>query len=177
MYKKACTRWDSVATLWIRIRRIRRFRASWSGSVIICTGSWSFHHQVKKVRKTLISSVLWLFIYDFSFLKTDVNVQSAKKNILKAADKIVGSGSGAESVTQWYGSADPDLYHNVTDPPPWYGYSFFAWFWSSISYVFFIYNVYCLEAALPTFPYSLHHVVKMSNSKEQRTNENCLKHR
>jgi hypothetical protein len=34
--------------------------------------------------------------------------------ILSATDKKAGSGSG--SVSQWYESADPDLYQNVTDP-------------------------------------------------------------
>ncbi len=37
-------------------------------------GSGSFHHQAKKVRKTFIFSVLWL--YDFLSEKTDVNVPS-----------------------------------------------------------------------------------------------------
>jgi hypothetical protein len=31
------------------------------------------------------------------------------------------TGSGSESVSQRYGSADPDLYQNVTDPRHWKG--------------------------------------------------------
>ncbi len=37
------------------------------------SGSGSYHHQAKIVRKTLISTVLWL-LYDFLSLKNDVNV-------------------------------------------------------------------------------------------------------
>ncbi len=37
----------------------------------------SFHHQAKRVRKTLISTVLWL-LYDFLSLKNDVNVPSKR---------------------------------------------------------------------------------------------------
>jgi hypothetical protein len=50
---------------------------------------------------------------------------------MSATDKKAGSGYGAESgscsgsesiyrsVCQWYGSADPDLFYNVTDPTHW----------------------------------------------------------
>jgi ssDNA-binding Zn-finger/Zn-ribbon topoisomerase 1 len=64
----------------IRIRKIRRFLGlpdlqSASGSVSHKhgSGSGSFLHQAKIVKKTLISTILWL-IYDFSSLKNDVNV-------------------------------------------------------------------------------------------------------
>ena len=40
-------------------------------------GSGSFYHQAKILRKTLISTVLWL-LYDFLSLKNDVNVPSKK---------------------------------------------------------------------------------------------------
>jgi len=42
------------------------------GSVSQMYGSGSFHHQAKIRRKPLISTVLWL-IYDFLFVKNDVN--------------------------------------------------------------------------------------------------------
>jgi hypothetical protein len=42
------------------------------------SGSGSFHHQAKIVRKTLISTVLSLF-YDFLSVKNDVNVASKSK--------------------------------------------------------------------------------------------------
>ncbi len=42
----------------------------------------SFHHQAKKVRKTLICTVLWL-LYDFLLLKTNVNIASKSKKYRK----------------------------------------------------------------------------------------------
>ncbi len=48
------------------------------------SGSGSFYHQAKIVRKTLIPTVLRLLL-DFSFLKNDVNVPSKshkQKNFL-----------------------------------------------------------------------------------------------
>jgi hypothetical protein len=59
-------------------------------------------------------------------MKTDVNVPKVsykqhnldKKlffvGILKATEEK--SGSGSKSVNQWYGSADPGPYQDVTDP-------------------------------------------------------------
>jgi hypothetical protein len=39
--------------------------------------------------------------------------------LLKVTDeKIAGSGAGSESVSQNYGSADPDPFKNFTDPQP-----------------------------------------------------------
>jgi hypothetical protein len=50
-----------------------------SGFVSQRYGSGSFHHQAKIVRKSFISTVLWLR-YDLLSLKTDLNVSSKKKN-------------------------------------------------------------------------------------------------
>ncbi len=68
-------------------------------------------HQAKIVRKTLIFNVL-CHLYDFLSLKNDVNVPS-KSNSKKRP------GSEYGSVSQWYGSADPDPYQNMTDPQQW----------------------------------------------------------
>ncbi len=92
-----------------------------------------FHKQAKKLRKTLISTVLWL-LYDFLSLKNDVNVPSKrnkhknleKKNYFLLASwrslmKRAGSGAGSASgsVSQRCGSDDPDPhqdpYQNVTE--------------------------------------------------------------
>jgi hypothetical protein len=63
--------------------------------------------QAKIVRKTFIPPILGV-LYDFLSLKNDVNVVS-KSNKQK-------NPGGAGSVSQRYGSADPDPYQNVTDP-------------------------------------------------------------
>ncbi len=86
--------------------------------------SGSFHHQAKIVRKTLISTVLWL-LYDFLSLKNDVNV-SLKSNkqktifvgVLKVTDEksriwIRGSVSHRSTIS------DSGLYQNITDPKYW----------------------------------------------------------
>ncbi len=52
-----------------------------SGSISQRYGSGSFYHQAKIVRKTLISTVLWL-LFDFLSLKNDVKVPS-KSNVQK----------------------------------------------------------------------------------------------
>ncbi len=56
------------------------FEPPGSGSVIIFygSGSGSFHQQAKKVRKTLIFTILRL-LFDFLSMKTDVNVPSKSK--------------------------------------------------------------------------------------------------
>ena len=59
MFKQYC--WSGSGSMSLKY-------GSGSGS-----GSGSFHHQVKIVRKTFISTVLWL-LYDFLSLKNDVNV-------------------------------------------------------------------------------------------------------
>ncbi len=86
-------------------------------------GSGSFNQQGKKVRKTLI-----LLIYDFFFnitsLKTSINVTS-KSNKQENFEKylfLAGFLSATDEIRifsrirQWYGSADPNPYQNVTDP-------------------------------------------------------------
>jgi hypothetical protein len=56
-------------------------------------------------------------LFDFLFLKKDVNVGS-KRNNQKNVEKKARSGAGSGSVGQRYRSADPDPdpYQNVTDP-------------------------------------------------------------
>jgi hypothetical protein len=73
-----------------------------------CSGSGSFHKQAKKWRKNLIYTVLWL-LYDFLFLKNDVNVPSERKkhkNFLFASWRSLTkrAGSGARSVPKCHGS-------------------------------------------------------------------------
>ncbi len=78
------------------------------------------------VGKTLNPIVLWL-LYDFLSLKNDVNVPSKsnkQKNIFlltswRSLTKIAGSGSASGSISQGYGSADPDPYQNFLDPQHW----------------------------------------------------------
>jgi hypothetical protein len=83
--------------------------------------SGSFHHQAKRVKKTLVSTVLWPFD-DFLTLKNYVKVPS-KSNKQKPFEKnkifLLAScrsrtkkaGSRAET-----GFASTDLYQNLTDP-------------------------------------------------------------
>ncbi len=92
------------------------------------SGSGSFYHQAKKVRKTLIPTALWLFIFE-----NVVHVPSKsnkQKNCLKnlffvgilgrSVTKIAGSGSASGSgyISQRHGSADPDPdpHQNFMDP-------------------------------------------------------------
>jgi hypothetical protein len=85
------------------------------------SGSGSFYHQAKIVRKTLIPTVL-LLLLDFLSLKNYVNVplKSNKQknffiNFLLASSrlltKLAGSGSESGSISQMHGSADPDPLH------------------------------------------------------------------
>jgi hypothetical protein len=56
------------------------FTSQWYGS-----GSESFYHQAKIIRKTLIPTVLWLLL-DFLSMKNDINVPSKRnkqKNLFK----------------------------------------------------------------------------------------------
>jgi hypothetical protein len=88
------------------------------------SGSGYFYHQAI-VRKTLIPTVLTIF--DFVSLKNGVNVplkSNKHKNFFwisfllaswRSMTKIAGSGT----ISQRYGSADPDPYKNVTDPQHW----------------------------------------------------------
>jgi hypothetical protein len=67
--------------------------------------------------------VLFVTYFDFLSLKTDVNVPSKvrnKKTLRKQNFFLLGScqsltKKGSRSVSQWFGSADPDPYQNVTD--------------------------------------------------------------
>jgi len=70
---------------------------SGSGTSSLRYGSWSFCHQAKIVRKTLIPNILVL-LFDFLSLKTDVMLEK------------VGSGSRS-----WSGS-----HQNVRDPQHWF---------------------------------------------------------
>ncbi len=121
-----------------------------SGSVIICTDpdpdlrvsytppwlprhyspsnkKWSSIYQLKKVRKTFISTVLRL-LYEFLSLKTDVNVPSKSNSSLISKKRIFCWHHKNHRLKQqdpdpqpdpWYGSADLDPYQNVTDPKHW----------------------------------------------------------
>jgi hypothetical protein len=93
-------------------------------SVIRRHGSGSFHAKI--VLKNCVSTVLRL--HDFLSSKNDVNV-SSKSNEKKKLDKnylllvswrSLTKRAGSGSVSQGYGSADPDLYQNVTDPQHWW---------------------------------------------------------
>ncbi len=87
----------------------------------------------KKVKKTLIPTVLWLFL-DFLSLKNDVKVPSKsnkQKNFFISffvgVFKVNNENSriririGSE---QRHGSADPDPHQNVTDPEHWLKHSY-----------------------------------------------------
>jgi hypothetical protein len=119
------------AVLRFKIRMVFGPSGSWSGSVSqrygsrFRSGSEPFYHHAKIVKKTSIPTVLWL-LYNFLFLKNDVNVTSIsnkQKNIeffftsWMSLMKIAGFGS----VTQCYASMDPYPYrnHHVTDPQHW----------------------------------------------------------
>ncbi len=97
------------------------FWASWSGSVSQRYGSGSvsqryesgsFYHQENLDSWCFVTS-LWLFIFE-----KNVNVAKSNKPSWRSLAKI-GSGAGSV-VTQRNGSADPDPYHNVTDPQRWF---------------------------------------------------------
>ncbi len=93
------------------------------------SGSGSFYHEARIVRKTLISAVLWL-LFDFLSLKNDVKVPSKsnmQKNIVKKICFFLASWrsmmkiEGSWSISQMHGSAypDPDPLQNVMDPQHW----------------------------------------------------------
>ncbi len=98
---------------------------SGSGLVSQRCGSGSFYHQEKKVRKALISTVLWL-LFDFLSSKNDVNLISKsnkQKNFFKLVfcwrlegQWIAGSGSEIGSISRRHGSADLEPYQNDIDP-------------------------------------------------------------
>jgi hypothetical protein len=64
------------------------FGPAGSGSVIILYGSGSFHPQAKKVRKTLISTIL-LLIFVFLYVRTDVNVPSKSNTQINFGQKKI----------------------------------------------------------------------------------------
>ncbi len=89
------------------------------------SGSKSFYHLAKIVRKTLISTVLWLR-FDFLSLKNDVKVptkSTMQKNVHKKIRFLLASWrsmmkiEGSGSISQRLGSADPDPepHQNVMD--------------------------------------------------------------
>ncbi len=89
------------------------------------SGSGSFDHHAKIVRKTLITTVLWL-LHDFLASKNDVNVLSKtsksneqknfekkKKYLLtswRSLTKIAGSGSESGALVRGIYPPDPDPY-------------------------------------------------------------------
>ncbi len=94
------------------------------------SGSGSYYHQAKIVRKTLIPNALWP-LFDFLSLKNEINVplkNKKQKNLKKfcccllpswrSLTKIAGSGSASGSISQRHGSAnaDPDPRQNFMDP-------------------------------------------------------------
>jgi hypothetical protein len=92
------------------------------------SGSGSFYHHAKIIRKILNLAILWLS--DFLSLKNNVNLPS-KSNKQKLCKKIifllaswrsVTKIAGSGSISQWHGSADPDPnpHQNVMDPEHWF---------------------------------------------------------
>jgi hypothetical protein len=84
-------------------------------------GSGSFHQQAKKSKKKL--RFLLICVFTSLSMKTDVNVpsKSNEQNNLKtkffvAICQPMRKKAGSGSVSEWYGSEDPDPYQNVTDP-------------------------------------------------------------
>ncbi len=98
----------TVLRVRIWIRRTHMFEPPGFGS-----GSGSFHHQSKIVRKSLISTVLWL-LHDFISWKNDVNEPS--KVISKNIFCLLLEDPWQKEQDPWYGSADPDPYQTGTDP-------------------------------------------------------------
>jgi hypothetical protein len=78
--------------------------------------------SINKEKSKYLDFYYFVTFYYFLSMTTDLNVLYfqkviSKKNlffvgILSSTDEKAGSGS----VSQWYGSADPDAYQNVTDP-------------------------------------------------------------
>ncbi len=85
--------------------------SAWSGSSGSRFGSGYFYNQAKTVKKNFNSYCFvtseWLFFFE----KNDVNLMLPS---WRSPTKIAGSGS--ESVSQRYGSSDPDPHQNFTDP-------------------------------------------------------------
>ncbi len=106
----------------------------WSGSVgSVCL--WAFWIQIrilpslsKNSKKNLeflyFGTSFWLFIFKdwckWTFKYVVISKKTVKKTYILLAPcqpltKKAGSGSEAGSISQWYGSADPDPYRNVPD--------------------------------------------------------------
>jgi hypothetical protein len=104
------------------------------------SGSGSFYHQAKKIRKTLIPTVL-LILFDFLSLKNYVNVHSKSNKqkkkyfnlffvgLLKVNDETENRRiwiriQDPDPNSQRHGSADPDPHQNVMDPQHCHKYIF-----------------------------------------------------
>ncbi len=97
------------------------------------SGSGSFYHQAKIVRKILIPTVLWL-LFDFLSLKNDVNIPSKsnkQKNFflnLFCVGNLMVNGENSRIriririwiISQRHGSVDPDPHQNVMEPQHWF---------------------------------------------------------
>jgi hypothetical protein len=84
----------------------------------ICTDLDPFH-QAKIVRKTLISTVLWL-LYDFLSLKNSVNTSLKsnryQQNLFLFMASWMSLTKSAGSGSSYVIGMDPDPYQNITDP-------------------------------------------------------------
>jgi hypothetical protein len=84
----------------------------------------------QQIKKTLISTVLWLLIKLLS-LKTDVNLSSVNKKLKTLGEKLTFVGilkkkrAGSGAVIQWYRSDNQDPNQNVTDPEQWQNWAIF----------------------------------------------------
>ncbi len=105
-----------------RIRIRSYFCWSRSGSFYLHANRWP--KTVKEMRKIrFFSSVLWLLNNLLSLFKCANRRKKYDQNKLwkklifcwQLLEKSVGYGS----IIQWYGSADPDPYQNLTDQDPW----------------------------------------------------------
>ncbi len=95
------------------------------------SGSKSFFHQAKIVRKTLIPTVfVTITYYLWKLMKMYLQKVIIRKNfflnfffgVFTVNDEKAGSGSVSEfgSISQRHGSADPDPHQNVMDPQHWF---------------------------------------------------------
>ncbi len=105
--------------LWIRMF----FGPSRSGSANICTDLDPDPSSSSKNTNVLFSTVLWL-LNDFLSLQNVPSTSNKQKtleknNFLLASWRSQRKKAGSEtgSASQLYGSADPDPYQTVTDPP------------------------------------------------------------
>ncbi len=94
VYRQCCGSVGSVC-FWASRIRIRHY--------LYGSGSRSFHQQAKKVRKTLIP--VFLLLFDFLSLKTDVNVSSKSNKPKHFRKKLIYCW---HLVSHWRGKQDPD---------------------------------------------------------------------